>query len=42
MARLNLAAPTVTPEQISSLDNQGKPILKNPVFDAISDGASGE
>jgi hypothetical protein len=42
MARLNLAAPTVTPEQISSLDNQGKPIVKNPVFDAISDGASGE
>jgi len=28
MARLNLAAPFVTPEQVSELDNQGNPIPK--------------
>jgi hypothetical protein len=42
MARLNLAAPVVRPEQISELDNQGNPIPKdNPVSEVISDMGSG-
>lgn len=42
MARLNNAAPFVRPEQISELDNQGKPIPKeNPVSEVINDMGSG-
>lgn len=37
MARLNLAAPFVTPEQISELDNKGNPIPKpEPVSEVVN------
>jgi hypothetical protein len=37
MARLNNAAPFVRPEQISELDNQGKPIPKpEPVSEVVN------
>jgi len=43
MNRLNFAAPSVKPEQVSELDNRGNPIPKpEPVSEAVSDGASGE
>jgi hypothetical protein len=42
MARLNLAAPAVRPEQVSELDNKGNPIPKeNPVSEVISDMGGG-
>jgi len=42
MARLNNAAPAVRPEQVSELDNYGKPIPKeNPIFEAVSDFVGG-
>ena len=42
MARLNSAAPAVRPEQVSELDNQGKPIPKpEPVSEVVSDTGGG-
>jgi hypothetical protein len=47
MARLNNAAPFVRPEQVSELDNQGRPIVKdtlvndNPVSQVVSDAGGG-
>jgi hypothetical protein len=42
MARLNLAAPAVRPEQVSELDNKGNLIPKeNPISEVISDMGSG-
>jgi hypothetical protein len=42
MARLNSAAPSVRPEQVSELDIYGKPIPKdNPISEVISDFGGG-
>jgi hypothetical protein len=42
MNRLNFAAPSVRPEQVSELDVYGKPIVKeNPVSEVISDAGGG-
>jgi len=42
MARLNNAAPAVRPEQVSELDQFGKPIVKeNPISELISDVGGG-
>ena len=42
MARLNSAAPAVRPEQVSELDQFGKPIVKeNPISEIVSDFGGG-
>ena len=40
MSNLNNVAPFVRPEQVSELDNQGKPITRNPIFDVINNAES--
>jgi hypothetical protein len=41
MARLNSAAPAVRPEQVSELDNQGKPVLQESVVSDTGYGGGG-
>ena len=41
MARLNSAAPAVRPEQVSELDNQGKPVLQESLLSDAGYGGGG-